>query len=172
MPDIRQTGVERSALQVERKRNVWKHHSSHHTQWHLAPCSGPSYLPDGWEFAIVTVKPPKGCSDREQRMRRRNHGQQLGVRFPRNVWLCELQQQNHALWPTFPSPDEGSGAKQAGDLLSAALIPRLPCVSPEHWLLKFMPENQKDCPCGKICFSKSQKRQQKQWPRERETGTP
>lgn len=43
-----------------------KDHSSHKTQESTAPCSGLSYLPDGWEFAIVTVKPPKGYKDREK----------------------------------------------------------------------------------------------------------
>lgn len=77
------------------------------------PGSGPSYLPNGWEFAIVPVKPPKGYNDRGQRMRLGNRGQQLGVRFPRSVWLCELRQRNHALWPAFPSPSgDGSGAQQ------------------------------------------------------------
>lgn len=121
----------RVSLASERGKEVFgKDHSSHETRQHTAPCSGPSYLPDGREFAIVTVKPPKGYKDREQKMRRSIRGQQLGGGLPRNGWLCEIQQQNHAPWPTFPSPDEGSGAKQAGDRLSAALIPRLQVTIP------------------------------------------
>lgn len=42
-----------------------KDHSSHQTRQHTVPCSGLSYLPDGWEFAIVTVKPPKSYNDRK-----------------------------------------------------------------------------------------------------------
>lgn len=106
-----------------------------------------------------------------QTMRCRIHRQQLGVAFPRYVWLCKTQQQDHALWPTFPSPGDGSGAKQARDHLCTVLIPRVKVTinvsPPEHWLLKFMPENQQDCLCGKTCFSKSQKWAQTQRPMER-----
>lgn len=42
-----------------------KDHSSHQTRQHTVPYSGLSYLPDGWEFAIVTVKPPKSYKDRK-----------------------------------------------------------------------------------------------------------
>lgn len=79
-----------------------KDHSSHQTRQHTGPCSDLSYLPDGWKFAIVTVKPPKGYKDRRQTVRRSIHRQAWGVGLPGNVWLCETQQQDSALWPTFP----------------------------------------------------------------------
>lgn len=52
----------------------------------------------------------------------------------------------------FPSPDEASGAKQAGDHLSDALIPRLQVTStclPRTLTAEVRARNQKDCPCGK-----------------------
>lgn len=30
-----------------------------------------SYLPEGWEFAIITIKPPKGCNNTENKAVRR-----------------------------------------------------------------------------------------------------
>lgn len=77
-----------------------KDHSSHQTQQHTGPCSDLSYLPDGWKFAIVTVKPPKGYKDRKQTVRCSIHRQVWGAGLPKNVWLCETQQQDPALWPT------------------------------------------------------------------------
>lgn len=57
-------------------------------------------------------------------MRRSIRGQQLGAGLPRNTWLCELQQQNLPPGP-LSLTRQGIWAKQAGDRLSTALIPRL-----------------------------------------------
>lgn len=62
-------------------------------------------------------------------MRRSIRGQQLGAGLPRNMWLCELQQQNLPSGP-LSLTRQGIWAKQAGDRLSTALIPRLQVTMP------------------------------------------
>lgn len=61
------------------------------TQWQTAQHPGLSYLPDGWEFAIVAVKPPKGCNNTESKaVRPSSAGQrparaEAGAGFPRSA---------------------------------------------------------------------------------------
>lgn len=50
--------------------------------------------------------------------------QQLGAGLPRNMWLSEIQQQNLLSGP-LSLTRRGIWAKQAGDCLSTALMPRL-----------------------------------------------
>lgn len=55
------------------------------------------YLPYGWEFAIITIKPPKGCNNTENEAVRHSlaqpecPGQRPGAGFSKNTWLCEAK---------------------------------------------------------------------------------
>lgn len=60
LPDIRRQQSMGQLCKWRGKEMDRKDHSSHQTRQHTGPCSDLSYLPDGWKFAIVTVKPPKG----------------------------------------------------------------------------------------------------------------
>lgn len=76
------------------------------THWQTAQHPALSYLPDGWEFAIVTVKPPKGCNNTENGAVRQfsaagaPRGQRPGAGFP----CAGFQPQNRSLCLTLPLP--------------------------------------------------------------------
>lgn len=101
-----------------------KDHSSHQTRQHTGPCSDLSYLPDGWKFAIVTVKPPKGYKDRRQTVRRSIHRQAWGVGLPGKPSFVKPSSKILLFGPLSP-PDEGSGAKWARDHLCPTLTPKV-----------------------------------------------
>lgn len=161
LPESRRQGSKGQLCKWRGKETDRKDHSSHQTRQHTVPCSGLSYLPDGWKFAIVTVKPPKSYKDRKQTMRHSIHGQQLGDGFRRSVGLCKTQQQNHTLGPLPPHLMKDLGKSGLED--QPVYRPdsqgqgHHQCISLEQWLLKFVPENQQDCLCGKTCFPKSRK---------------
>ncbi|KAL0629235.1 Activating signal cointegrator 1 complex subunit 1 [Plecturocebus cupreus] len=84
-----------------------------HSKLSSTPARHPalSYLPDGWEFAIVTIKPPKSYKNTENKMMRHSsaqlsqsvQGQQMGAGFPRNAWLCEMNSIGRSDSKTAPS---------------------------------------------------------------------
>lgn len=121
-----------------------------------------SYLPDGWEFAIVPVKPPKGYKNTENKMVRRGSAGPEHPRAAGESWVPEecmalgdeeqrwqIRQQNHTLCPSLNLP--GLTWDKAG--------------TQDH-LRKAPPTNtgfrnqcqkiSKKTPCGRMNFSKSQ----------------
>lgn len=123
-----------------------------------------SYLPDGWEFAIVTIKPPKGCKNREQSHEARfswprHPWAAPASRVHRNTWLCERSSAARTHREAAPSASPHSPGltwvtEPAGEHQGQAQVPRtwepLRCLL-GHWLQKSVAENQRES-----CFLKDE----------------
>lgn len=82
-------------------------------------------LPSGWlGICHRNGKTTQRLQGQRKMVRHSIREQQLGAGLPRNMWLSEIQQQNLISGPLSLTL-RGIWAKQAGDRLNTALMPRL-----------------------------------------------